>query len=319
MEHMTKIDREDIYLISRHSNLSEQGIKKLLKERVYSNQNDWKKFLRLIMMSLGAGFTAFGILFFFAYNWADLHKFVKLGLIEGLIIAVTVALLTLKLSSLTRNILLTGTALIIGVLFAVFGQIYQTGANAYDFFLGWTIFITLWVAVANFAPLWLIYIALINTTLVLYHQQVLHSGISTYLYTVCFVLNGFFLISFLFLNHLNNKIHAPRWYINLLALATVTFATLGNIVAIMDKADGWFILLLILSVVLYGYGIYHALREQSSFYLSIIAFSVIVVLCFVIIRIIDGKSMFFVISIFVIATVTLVVLQLLKLQKKWRG
>lgn len=317
---MTKIDREDLQLISRHSNLSEKGIEKILKEQIYSDQNDWRQFLKLVMISLGVGFTAFGILFFFAYNWADLHKFVKLGLIEAIIICLTIGILSARLNKLTKNILLSGTVLIVGVLFAVFGQIYQTGANAYDFFLGWTLFVTLWVVVANFAPLWLIYIALINTTFILYHQQVLRSDASVYLHTICFIINGVSLILFLFGNHINSKIHAPGWYTKTLALATVVFATLGNIVGIMDnKPAGWFVLLLILSSLLYGYGIYYALRRQSHFYLSIIAFSVIVIFCFVLIRISNGQGMFFLISIYVIASVTLVVRQMLKLQKKWKG
>ncbi|MEL6559929.1 MAG: DUF2157 domain-containing protein [Bacteroidota bacterium] len=317
---MTKIDREDIQLISRHSNLSQKGIEKVLKEEIYSDQKNWRQFLKLIMISLGVGFTAFGILFFFAYNWADLHKFVKLGLIELIIVSMTIAILSLKLSKLTKNILLTGTVLIVGVLFAVFGQIYQTGANAYDFFLGWTLFVTLWVLVANFAPLWLVYITLINTTVILYNQQVLHSDVSVFLYTICFLINGVFLISFIAGNKLKSKIQAPGWYTKTLALTTVVFATLGNIVGIMDyNADGWFALLLILSASLYGYGIYYSLKQQSHFYLSIIAFSVIVIFCFVLIRISDGQGMFFLISIYVIASVTLVVRQMLKLQKKWKG
>ncbi|WP_315814113.1 hypothetical protein [Paraflavitalea speifideaquila] len=50
--------------------------------------------------------------------------------------------------------MLTAAAVLLGVLMAVFGQVYQTGANAYDLFLSWTIAITLWVVIANFALLY---------------------------------------------------------------------------------------------------------------------------------------------------------------------
>ena len=145
---MEKIEREDIQIITRHSNWSEKSIDNILKKDIYSDKQSWHKFLRLFFISLGVGFTTAGIIFFFAYNWADLHKFIKIGLIEGLIISLTLVILFSKISLDIKNILFTGTSILVGVLFAVFGQIYQTGANAYDFFLGWTMFITIWVFVS---------------------------------------------------------------------------------------------------------------------------------------------------------------------------
>ena len=150
---MTKIEREDIHILSQHSNLSESTIDQMLREQVYSGKQDWQKFLRLFFISLGVGFTAAGILFFFAYNWADLHKFAKIGLIEALVVISTLVVIFSKVTLDIKNILLTGASILVGVLFAVFGQIYQTGANAYDFFLGWTMAITIWVLIANYAPL----------------------------------------------------------------------------------------------------------------------------------------------------------------------
>ena len=58
----------------------EQDIEQTLKTHVYHDPSSWLRFLKLFFMSLGVGFTTAGIIFFFAYNWADLHKFVKLGL-----------------------------------------------------------------------------------------------------------------------------------------------------------------------------------------------------------------------------------------------
>jgi uncharacterized membrane protein len=140
---------------------------RILKEQVYNDKDAWSKFLRLFLISLGVGFTTAGIIFFFAYNWADLHKFIKIGLVEGVVIATALAAVYSRIPSDIRNILLTGASILVGVLYAVFGQIYQTGANAYDLFLGWTLFITLWVLISNFAPLWLVFIILINTTVLL--------------------------------------------------------------------------------------------------------------------------------------------------------
>ena len=95
---MTKIEREDIQILTRHSNWSEKSIDNILKKDIYSDKESWHKFLRLFFISLGVGFTTAGIIFFFAYNWGDLHKFIKIGLIEGLIISLTLVVLFSKIS-----------------------------------------------------------------------------------------------------------------------------------------------------------------------------------------------------------------------------
>ena len=72
---MKNIQREDIHIISRHSDLTTDAIEQVLKENVYNDKVAWQKFLQLFFIALGIGFTVAGIIFFFAYNWADLHKF----------------------------------------------------------------------------------------------------------------------------------------------------------------------------------------------------------------------------------------------------
>lgn len=125
----------------------------LLQKNVYADSTQWRHFLNLLLPALGIAFIVSGIIFFFAYNWADLNKFVKLGMIEGtLIVAIALVLFT-RWSLPVKQIILTGAAFLVGALFAVYGQIYQTGANAYDFFLGWTIFVTLWAIVSGYPPL----------------------------------------------------------------------------------------------------------------------------------------------------------------------
>ena len=314
---MTKIEREDIQIISRHSNWSEKSIDNILKKNIYSNKESWHKFLRLFFISLGVGFTTAGIIFFFAYNWADLHKFIKIGLIEGLIIISTLVILFSKISLDIKNILLTGSSILVGVLFAVFGQIYQTGANAYDFFLGWTMFITIWVFVSNYAPLWLVFITLINTTLILYSQQVAQDWSEVFIFTLLFIINILFLTISLFGKKINREIKVPIWFSNLIALACVSFGTIGIVFGIFDENQTSFFVLFIITSILYGIGIRHGLKLKSGFYLSIIPFSIIIIISAFLIKLSDDAGMFFFISLFVIGSVTLVIKNLIDLQKKW--
>lgn len=108
----------------------------------------------------------------FAYNWDELPKFAKLGIVEVLLVASVLLATFTRWNKLVKQILLTGATFLIGTLFAVFGQIYQTGADAYDLFLGWTLFTILWAVAIRFAPLWLTFIGLLCTTIWLYNIQI---------------------------------------------------------------------------------------------------------------------------------------------------
>lgn len=314
---MTKIEREDIQIISRHSNWSEKSIDKILKQEIYSNKKSWQKFLRLFFISLGISFTTTGIIFFFTYNGADLRKFIRIGLMEGLIIITTLTLLFSKISLDIKNILLTVASVLVGVLLAVFSQIYQTGANTYDFFLGWTMFIALWVAISNFAPLWIFFITLINTTLILYSQQVAHGWSEVFVFTLLFIINVLFLITFLYAKKINKEIKVPIWFSNLIALASVSFSNIGIILGIFDENQKSFFVLIIITSILYGIGIKYGLKVKSGFYLSIILFSIIIIISAFIIKLSDDTGVLLFINIFVMGSVTLVIKNLHNLKKKW--
>lgn len=314
---MKNIQREDIYILNRHSNLSEESIDSALKEHVYNDKAAWQKFLRLLFISLGVGFTVLGIVFFFAYNWADLHKFTKLGLTEGLIIATTSLVLLLKININFRHIILTGSAILVGVLFAVFGQIYQTGANAFDFFLAWTIFITLWVIVSDFAPLWLLYLLLINTTFYLYTEQVVKDWSELLVLTLHFAINTTFLIAATVLSRYRSTANIPNWFLNMVALACVGYATMGMIIGIISQFETSFLVLAVMTLGLYALGIWYGLQSQSGFYLSVIPFSLIIMVSARLFKISTEKMMFLGVGLFIVASVTLVIKNLINLQKKW--
>lgn len=311
------MEREEIHTISRHSNWKPKNIDKTLQQEVYNNTNAWKKFLKLFFITLGVGFTTAGIIFFFAYNWADLHKFVKIGLVESILLLTTFLAIFSKLNVDIKNILLTSAAVLVGVLFAVFGQIYQTGANAYDFFLGWTLFITLWVVVSNFAPLWLLFIVLINTTLVLYTEQVAHNWSVVFLYTLLFTINIAFLSLALFIKKSANSVKIPIWFTNTLALAAVTFSTLGISFGVFQPFQTSFFVLIIIATIFYAYGFTYGLKIKSGFLISIIAFSIIIIISAFLLNLFDESAMFFAVSLFIIGSVTFVIKNLLNLQKKW--
>lgn len=316
---MSKINREIIQLISRHSNWSEKGISKALVDNVYADKTSWLGFLSWLFLGLGTAFTTAGIVFFFAYNWVDLHKFIKLGSIEGLIVVASLWALFARRKPFVSKLMLTTASVLAGVLYAVFGQVYQTGANAYDFFLGWTLSVTLWAIVSHFFPLWIIYIALINITLVLYVQQVAFNFYWNDMFPFALLMgvNALFLVLFVGLPTLTRIKKAPQWFVNILGLTVVGFATFGITNGIFEDKLPSIYVLLISTLLLYGLGVWYGLKTRGLFYLSIIPFSVVTIISAFLLHLSDDAGMLLTIGLFIIISITFLIKLLTKLQKKW--
>ena len=106
-----------------------------------------------MLLLFGSALVLAGIIFFFAYNWAAMGKFLKFGLIEAGIIVCIVASHLRGRTDLSGKVLLLSGAVLVGVLLAVYGQIYQTGADAYGLFICWAVLIFGWVIISEFAAL----------------------------------------------------------------------------------------------------------------------------------------------------------------------
>lgn len=132
----------------------------------------WRRFISTSLMGLGSLLVLSGVIYFFAFNWAGLHRFGKLGLIMAAVAASAVAAKRLG-EGLAGQFALLFAAVLVGPLLAVYGQAYQTGADPYELFLGWAVLILPWVALARFGPLWLLLLALVNVGIPLYWDQAL--------------------------------------------------------------------------------------------------------------------------------------------------
>ena len=133
--------------------------------------DEWRAFAARFLTLLGVGFCVSGVFFFFAYNWADLGRFGKFGLLEAAIALLVVGAWRLP-TRLGRDAALLIAALLVGPLLAVYGQIYQTGADPYELFFGWLLLISPWVAAGRSPILWLAALVLANVSLLLYWSGV---------------------------------------------------------------------------------------------------------------------------------------------------
>ena len=134
----------------------------------------WRRFLSASLLGAGSLLLLAGVLFFFAYNWEALHRLAKLGLLLGAVASAALAAWRLGERPASSYALLFA-AVLVGPLLAVYGQAYQTGADAWELFLGWGLLVLPWVALARFSPLWLFELLVVNAGLWLYSEQV-HGG-----------------------------------------------------------------------------------------------------------------------------------------------
>ena len=128
----------------------------------------WRKFLDWLLAGLGAVLVLSGIVFFFAYNWADMPRFAKFGVLEAMLLIAVALAWRLGPDSQSGRAALLGAAVLPGVLLALYGQTYQTGADPYGLFLTWALLITPWVLIGRSAALWLLLLVLTNLALMLW-------------------------------------------------------------------------------------------------------------------------------------------------------
>ncbi|WP_372870407.1 DUF2157 domain-containing protein [Shewanella sp.] len=103
---------------------------------------DWLARFSVVGIYLGALSFAVGVIFFFAYNWDYLHRFIKFALIESALLLILAGLYRFGKRDWPWGIpaALMLLDLLVGALLALSGQVYQTGADPWQLFAIWSAF-----------------------------------------------------------------------------------------------------------------------------------------------------------------------------------
>ena len=133
----------------------------------------WHRWAMRALLVLGAVHLLAGIIFFFAYNWDELSSFSKFGLVQSGLVLSFVAAIVLRLETAAGQGMLIATSVFTGVLLAVIGQVYQTGADAWELFAAWTALTLPWALVSRSSAHWMFWIVICMTAVSLYGAQVL--------------------------------------------------------------------------------------------------------------------------------------------------
>lgn len=151
----------------------EKSVAQTYAERVRSERDPvfWEKWAMHVLLLLGGVHLLAGVIFFFAYNWEALSAFAKFGLLQGAVVAAFVGAWIARLDQPAGQALLIAASVFTGVLLAVIGQVYQTGADAWQLFAAWVALILPWVMVSRSSVHVCLWIVLLLTATSLYGEQ----------------------------------------------------------------------------------------------------------------------------------------------------
>ncbi len=139
--------------------------------KVLPDGRRWLAFIDTLLLVLGVISLVCAVIFFIAYNWDALGRFTQFALVQLLMVGAILTYWRLGTEQLTAKIALLAAGLLLGALLAFYGQTYQTGADTWQLFATWSVLMLPWVFISRFPPLWLLLIALLNLTLILYFQN----------------------------------------------------------------------------------------------------------------------------------------------------
>ncbi|WP_022819879.1 DUF2157 domain-containing protein [Fusobacterium russii] len=105
--------------------------------------------IKTFFLNFSVIFFIAGITSFTAYNWKAMNNFQKLALPSSLIVLGFIFYFLMKKENY-KNLAIFFTCFMVGTLFAVFGQTYQTGADTWILFRNWAIFLIIPVIFSKF-------------------------------------------------------------------------------------------------------------------------------------------------------------------------
>jgi len=227
---MQKSNRNQILSFIANKNIKKNNIKEVLEQtEVIPTSKSWYIFIDQIALWFGALSLAFAIMFLMAYNWNEFQKIGRFALVEGLLVLSVGFYLYLDIEKLSSKVSLMVSTILVGVLLALVGQTYQTGADTWQLFFYWAILILPWVFIGRFSALWMVWIFLINLSLYLY-IGIFNSEIS--IWWGLFIFNTLALVLWEFFSH------KFEWLKNSWAIRLLGFIS-GNAVTWLAVAFIW--------------------------------------------------------------------------------
>lgn len=222
-------------------------------------------FLLFSVIFLIAGVTSFT-----AYNWENMSNIEKLAVPSVLIIVGLVAYLFLK-KEIYKNLAIFFSSFMIGTLFAVYGQVYQTGADVWILFRNWAIFLIIPMVVTGYYSVMILFSIVTTISTGFYLDLYLSEAIVPFLSSLIF---GVILMVYPFLQKRFNFKFNNIFYNTMIGIFYICFMVSGSI-AINANDYGFIAIILYLAFVGVVYLVaYGQLKKITVKILSITALGV---------------------------------------------
>ena len=221
-----------------------------------------KFFLLFSVVFLIAGVTSFT-----AYNWATMSNIEKLAVPSVLIIVGLVAYLFLK-KEIYKNLAIFFSSFMIGTLFAVYGQVYQTGADVWILFRNWAIFLIIPMVVTGYYSVMVLFSVVVAISTGFYLDLYLSGAIVPFLSSLIF---GIILMVYPFLQKRFNFKFNNIFYNTMIGIFYIYFIASGFMAISVD--DYSFIALILYLIFVGGVYLiaYGQLKKITAKILSITA------------------------------------------------
>ncbi|WP_338970694.1 DUF4401 domain-containing protein [Fusobacterium nucleatum] len=222
-------------------------------------------FLLFSVIFLIAGVTSFT-----AYNWENMSNIEKLAVPSVLIVVGLVAYLFLK-KEIYKNLAIFFSSFMIGTLFAVYGQVYQTGADVWILFRNWAIFLIIPMVATGYYSVMILFSIVTTISTGFYLDLYLSGAIIPFLSSLIF---GIILMVYPFLQKRFNFKFNNIFYNTMMGIFYICFMASGFI-AINTDDYGFIAIILYLAFVGAVYLIaYGQLKKITVKVLSITALGV---------------------------------------------
>ncbi|MER2604349.1 MAG: DUF2157 domain-containing protein [Siculibacillus sp.] len=133
---------------------------------------NWGLWAARILTVFGVALILSGLVYFFAFNWERIPPTAKLAGIGALLIAAAATPVVLGLDHAVGQIATTVATVLVGLFLAVFGQIYQTGADAWGLFFLWAALTLPWAVLSSSAATWAVWTTVADVAIWLWWKQV---------------------------------------------------------------------------------------------------------------------------------------------------
>lgn len=124
--------------------------------------HNWITWIEKNILFCSAALLLAGVICFFAFNWQGLNKFIKLAVPFSAFLALGFFAAFKGLETFAGKMLSFCAAFTVGIFFAVYGQVYQTGADAWQLFLSWALVIIPLAVLTKETALWLLFVIISN-------------------------------------------------------------------------------------------------------------------------------------------------------------